>query len=186
MNSPKGVVESCLSKTSDPFTLVVLAAYRSQELASGIAACVPTDGSKDALVSLKEISSGNLDMHSLEERMIKSLQKFSFLSEEGLGDFDPMPKPVPAYESAAMHAHALFQKPAAMAPETDDAVSLDSGDHDEEDDAVSLDSDSFDGESEDSVVDEDFTEEEDSDDTEEDEEDSDDTEEESGELDELL
>ena len=170
MNSPKGVVESCLSKTSDPFTLVVLAAYRSQELASGIAACVPTDGSKDALVSLKEISSGNLDMHSLEERMIKSLQKFSFLSEEGLGDFEPMPKPVPAYESAAMHAHALFQKPAAMAPETDDAVSLDS--------------DSFDSESEDSVVDEDFTQEEDSDDTE--DEGSDDTEDESCELDELL
>jgi len=172
MNSPKGVVESCLSKTSDPFTLVVLAAYRSQELASGIAACVPTDGSKDALVSLKEISSGKLDMHSLEDRMVKSLQKFSFLSEEGLGDFEPIPKPVPAYESAAMHAHALFQKPAAMAPETDDAVSLDSEDHDEEESSGA--EDSFDDESEDSVADEDFTEDEDSDDSEEDlDEDSD-------------
>ncbi len=171
MNSPKGVVESCLSKTSDPFTLVVLAAYRSQELASGIAACVPTDGSKDALVSLKEISSGKLDMHSLEDRMVKSLQKFSFLSEEGLGDFEPIPKPVPAYESAAMHAHALFQKPAAMAPETDGAVSLDS-DHDEEGSSGAQ--DSFDDESEDSVADEDFTEDENSDDSEEDlDEDSD-------------
>ncbi len=154
MNSPKGVVESCLSKTSDPFTLVVLAAYRSQELASGIAACIPTDGSKDALVSLKEISSGKLDMHSLENRMIKSLQKFSFLSEEGLGDFEPMAKPVPAYESAAMHAHALFQKPAAVTPETDDGVSFDSEDHNE---------DSFDGESDDSVTDEDFVEDDDGD-----------------------
>lgn len=159
MSSPKGVVESCLSATSDPFTLVVLAAYRSQELASGIAACIPTDGSKDALVSLKEISSGKLDMHSLEERMIKSLQKFSFLSEEGLSDFEPMPKPVPAYESAAMHAHALFQKPAAVAVETDDATSFDCEDRDEE----SCTEDSFDGESDDSVTDEDFTEEDDSD-----------------------
>ncbi len=170
MNSPKGVVESCLSKTSDPFTLVVLAAYRSQELASGIAACIPTDGSKDALVSLKEISSGKLDMHSLEDRMIKSLQKFSFLSEEGLSDFEPMPRPVPAYESAAMHAHALFQKPAAMAPETDDAVSFDSDDHDEEDSSGvedSFDSEDHDGSADDSVTNEDFSEDEDSDDSEE-------------------
>ena len=112
MNSPKGVVERCLLQTSDPFTLVVLAAYRSQELASGIAPCISTDGSKDALVSLKEISSGKLDMHLLEERMIKSLQKFSFLSEDALGDGGPVPKAVPAYENAAIHAHALFQKPA--------------------------------------------------------------------------
>jgi len=164
MSSPKGVVESCLSATSDPFTLVVLAAYRSQELASGIAACIPTDGSKDALVSLKEISSGKLDMHSLEDRMIKSLQKFSFLSEEGLSDFEPMPKPVPAYESAAMHAHALFQKPAAVAAETDDATSFDGEDRDEESSTEdSFGPDSFDGESDDSVTDEDFTEEDDSD-----------------------
>jgi DNA-directed RNA polymerase subunit K/omega len=162
MNSPKGVVESCLSKTSDPFTLVVLAAYRSQELASGIASCIPTDGSKDALVSLKEISSGQLDMHALEDRMIKSLQKFSFLSEEGLGDFEPMPKPVPAYESAAMHAHALFQKPAAV--EKDNGVSFDS-DHGEDgasDTEDSLDDESHDF-SQDFVEDEDFTEEEDTD-----------------------
>jgi DNA-directed RNA polymerase subunit K/omega len=175
MNSPKGVVESCLSKTSDPFTLVVLAAYRSQELASGIAACIPTDGSKDALVSLKEISSGKLDMHSLENRMIKSLQKFSFLSEEGLSDFEPISKPVPAYESAAMQAHALFQKPAAVAPETDVAVSFDSEDHDEDDSTEdSFESDSFDGESDGSVTDEDFTEDEDNNGSDEDlEEDSD-------------
>ena len=174
MNSPKGVVESCLSKTSDPFTLVVLAAYRSQELASGIAACIPTDGSKDALVSLKEISSGKLDMHSLEDRMIKSLQKFSFLSEEGLSDVESMPKPVPAYESAAMHAHALFQKPVAMAPETDDAtddtISFDLWRPWKEDSygvEDSLDSEEHHGNSDDSVTDNDFPEDEDSDDSEE-------------------
>lgn len=139
MNSPKGVVENCLSKISDPFTLVVLAAYRSQELASGIASCIPTDGSKDALVSLKEISSGKLDMHSLEERMIKSFQKFSFLSEDNLGDSEPMPKPVPAYENAAMHAHALFQKPVVRTPESGLNSMANELDQDEESSSVSED-----------------------------------------------
>ena len=82
----KGVVETCLQKISDPFTLVVLASYRSQELASGMTACIPTEGSKDALVALKEISSGKLDIPELEDRMVHSLQKFAFLSEEGLND----------------------------------------------------------------------------------------------------
>ena len=116
MIKEKGVVETCLLKISDPFTLVVLAAYRSQELASGVTPCVATDGSKDALVSLKEISSGKLDMGSLEDRMIKSLQKFAFLSEEGLSDPVDMSKAGQPSESASFIANALFQKPAEIIP----------------------------------------------------------------------
>lgn len=116
MIKEKGVVETCLLKISDPFTLVVLAAYRAQELASGVTPCVPTDGSKDALVSLKEISSGKLDMESLEDRMIKSLQKFAFLSEEGLSDPVDMSKAGQPSESASFIANALFQKPAEVIP----------------------------------------------------------------------
>jgi len=121
MSNQKGVVETCLLKISDPFTLVVLAAYRSQELASGVTPCVATDGSKDALVSLKEISSGNLDMSSLEDRMVKSLQKFAFLSEEGLSPaagpvYTPAQKNSHVHESASFGAHALFHKPSVIAP----------------------------------------------------------------------
>jgi DNA-directed RNA polymerase subunit omega len=104
----KGVVEKCLQKISDPFTLVVLASYRSQELASGATPCVPTEGSKDALVALKEISTGDLDMGSLEDRMITSLQKFAFLSEEGL--LQPAPVERKRHSDTA-DIHSLFQGP---------------------------------------------------------------------------
>lgn len=149
MNKEKGVVEKCLLKISDPFTLVVLAAYRSQELASGITPCVPTDGSKDALVSLKEISSGNLDMSSLEDRMVKSLQKFAFLSEDGLNPVSgpvhtPNQKNNHVHESAAFGAHALFHKPSVTAPAAFlDSASIKDEEEDFEEDEDMLDHQEF-------------------------------------------
>jgi DNA-directed RNA polymerase omega subunit len=117
----KGVVEKCLQKISDPFTLVVLASYRSQELASGVTPCVPTDGSKDALVALKEISSGDLNMASLEDRMITSLQKFAFLSEEGLLQNVPGERSKKTSEPADIHA--LFSA-SKTAPSLDTPTSI--------------------------------------------------------------
>ncbi len=134
----KGVVEKCLQKISDPFTLVVLASYRSQELASGMNACIPTEGSKDALVALKEISSGKLDIPALEDRMVHSLQKFAFLSEEGLNDSIESAitmKNTDRLEKPSFQAEALFHtvQPASPTLSVVENQNMDHNDDEDED-----------------------------------------------------
>ncbi len=75
------LIERCLERVSDPFTLVVLAAYRAQELSSGSKPCVSRGKNKDCVLSLKEISSDCVSVHDLEEKVIRSFQQFSFLSD---------------------------------------------------------------------------------------------------------
>lgn len=82
MTETKGIVEACLAFVPDGFSLVVLAAHRAKELAAGVVPCIAREGSKDAVLSLKEIASSSLDMAALKERSITSYQKFSFLEEE--------------------------------------------------------------------------------------------------------
>jgi DNA-directed RNA polymerase subunit omega len=74
-------IEQCLERVPDSFTLVVLAAYRAQELSSGSKPCVNRGKNKDCVLSLREISSGCVSVDDLQEKVVRSLQQFSFLSE---------------------------------------------------------------------------------------------------------
>ena len=76
----KKLVETCLERVHDGFKLVVLGAYRAQELSAGTTPLVPRDSSKDTIVSLREIASGKLDLEDLGERIIVGMQQFSFLN----------------------------------------------------------------------------------------------------------
>ena len=76
----KKLVETCLERVNDGFKLVVLAAYRAQELSAGLVPIVSRDSSKDTIVSLREIASGKLDLKALNERMVVGMQQFSFLN----------------------------------------------------------------------------------------------------------
>ena len=75
------VIEECLDRVPDAFTLVVLAAYRAQELATGSKSCVSREQNKECILSLREIGSGCVDVADLRGRVVKSFQHFSFLSD---------------------------------------------------------------------------------------------------------
>ena len=68
MEKNDGVVETCLKRSIDPFSLVVMAAYRAQELESGVNASIPSQGHKNTIVALQEIAQARI-------RLIQALLK---------------------------------------------------------------------------------------------------------------
>jgi DNA-directed RNA polymerase subunit K/omega len=81
MAKKNGVVETCLKNHIDPFSLVVLAAYRAQELESGISPTIPAQGHKNTIVALQEIATSHIQTQDVMQRMVKGFQKYSFLEE---------------------------------------------------------------------------------------------------------
>lgn len=81
MTKQSGVVETCLKNTLDPFSLVVLAAYRAQELESGIASVVSAQGHKNTIVALQEIAAHRINTQDIMDRMVKGFQRYAFLEE---------------------------------------------------------------------------------------------------------
>ena len=77
------LVEKSLNMVPDCFRLVVLAACRAQELAMGAPSPLKNRGThKNSVLALREISSGEVDLNHLEERIVKSFQQVSFLSHK--------------------------------------------------------------------------------------------------------
>ncbi len=68
-------VEDCIVQIPNRFELVMLAAHRARGLASGAELKVERDRDKNPVVSLREIADEKLDLFSLEESLVKSLQK---------------------------------------------------------------------------------------------------------------
>ena len=74
-------VEDCVKKIPNRFDLVIAAAQRSREISNGIAIEVDRDNDKNPVVSLREIASEAVDVDSLQERFIRSMQK-NLINEE--------------------------------------------------------------------------------------------------------
>lgn len=87
-------VEDCVVSVPNRFELVLLAAKRARELASGAPLTVLRDNDKNPVVALREISEETVDVNKLREGLIKSMQKSMFtlhksdLTEEEMEDFD--------------------------------------------------------------------------------------------------
>jgi DNA-directed RNA polymerase subunit omega len=67
-------VEDCVDKVPNRFELVMLAAHRAREIASGSAATVDRDNDKNPVVALREIADEAQPATALRERMIESHQ----------------------------------------------------------------------------------------------------------------
>ena len=67
-------VEDCVDKVPNRFELVLLAAHRAREIASGSPVTVDRDNDKNPVVSLREIAEETQSADDLRERMIESLQ----------------------------------------------------------------------------------------------------------------
>jgi len=67
-------VEDCVDKVPNRFELVMLAAHRAREIASGSPITVARDNDKNPVVSLREIADETQTAEDLRERMIEANQ----------------------------------------------------------------------------------------------------------------
>jgi DNA-directed RNA polymerase subunit omega len=68
-------VEDCILKIPNRFDLVMLAAQRARDISAGAALTLDRDNDRNPVVSLREIAEETVDIGSLEENLIKGLQK---------------------------------------------------------------------------------------------------------------
>ena len=67
-------VEDCVDKVPNRFELVMLAAHRAREIATGSPITVARDNYKNPVVSLREIAEETQQADDLRERMIEANQ----------------------------------------------------------------------------------------------------------------
>lgn len=67
-------VEDCVDKVPNRFELVMLAAHRAREVASGASLTVDRDNDKNPVVALREIADETQSADELRERLIESNQ----------------------------------------------------------------------------------------------------------------
>ncbi len=68
-------VEDCVDKVPNRFELVLLAAQRARQIASGAPILVERDNDKNPVVALRELADEQLTAESLRESLIHGLQK---------------------------------------------------------------------------------------------------------------
>lgn len=68
-------VEDCVVLVPNRFDLVMLASHRARALSSGAELRVERDRDKNPVVALREIAEKKLDLESLNESLVKGLQK---------------------------------------------------------------------------------------------------------------
>ncbi len=68
-------VEDCVDKVPNRFELVLLAAHRARELASGSPLTLARDDDKNPVVALREIADSTIDLAAVEADLVKSLQR---------------------------------------------------------------------------------------------------------------
>ena len=74
-------VEDCVEEVPNRFELVILAAERAKNIASGAPLTIDRDNDKDPVIALREIATSNIDVDVLRESQITSLQKNNKIDE---------------------------------------------------------------------------------------------------------
>ena len=74
-------VEDCVDKVSNRFELVLMAAQRARDVASGAKPLVDRDNDKNPVVALREIAEEKISLDSLRSSLIHNLQKYVEVDE---------------------------------------------------------------------------------------------------------
>jgi DNA-directed RNA polymerase subunit omega len=74
-------VEDCVDKVPNRFELILLAAHRARELASGSSNSVARENDKDGVVALREIAEKTIAPDDMRERLIHSMQEHVEIDE---------------------------------------------------------------------------------------------------------
>jgi DNA-directed RNA polymerase subunit omega len=68
-------VEDCVVKIPNRFDLVMVAAQRAREIASGASITLDRDNDKNPVVALREIADSTVNIEALQESLVKGLQR---------------------------------------------------------------------------------------------------------------
>ena len=74
-------VEDCVLKVPNRFELVLLAAQRARDVTGGAQSTVERDNDKNPVVALREIADATVGLDSLQNALIKGLQKHVEIDE---------------------------------------------------------------------------------------------------------
>lgn len=77
-------VEDCTEIIPNRFELVALAAQRAHIVAAGAEITVDRDNDKDAVIALREIAEGTVNVDNLRESLVHSKQRHVKLDEHGV------------------------------------------------------------------------------------------------------
>jgi len=69
-------VEDCVTKIPNRFELVMTAAQRARDIAAGADLTMERDNDKNPVVALREIADETVDYDTLQETLVKSLQRY--------------------------------------------------------------------------------------------------------------
>ncbi|MBX7146990.1 MAG: DNA-directed RNA polymerase subunit omega [Alphaproteobacteria bacterium] len=74
-------VEDCITKVSNRFDLVMLAAQRARDIAAGAPLTLQRDNDKNPVVALREIADSTIDFNKLTDSLIQGLQRHTKMEE---------------------------------------------------------------------------------------------------------
>jgi len=74
-------VEDCILKVPNRFELVLISAQRARDVAGGAPLTVDRDNDKNPVVALREIADETVSLKTLEENLVKGLQKHVEIDE---------------------------------------------------------------------------------------------------------
>lgn len=85
-------VEDCILNIPNRFELVVTAAQRAKQIASGMPLTIDRDNDKDAVVSLREIADETIDVRLVQEEIVQNFQKKSGFDHSDHGEEEANPQ----------------------------------------------------------------------------------------------
>jgi len=125
-------VEDCITKVSNRFELVMLAAQRARNMSAGAELTIERDNDKNPVVALREIAEETVPLEDLEEQLIKGLQKFIEADEPEEEEMDLLAiqqelsgELGEASENTEIAADVLSVEDGAAAADTGGAISFD-------------------------------------------------------------
>lgn len=74
-------VEDCIDKISNRFELVLTAAQRARAIQKGELLTIDRDNDKNPVVALREIADETIDLHKVQNTLVRSLQRYSEVPE---------------------------------------------------------------------------------------------------------
>lgn len=74
-------VEDCIDKIPNRYELLMVAAQRAKDISAGSALTVNRDNDKNAVVALREIAEGTVNIEELQHSLVMGLQKFVDVEE---------------------------------------------------------------------------------------------------------
>jgi DNA-directed RNA polymerase subunit omega len=74
-------VEDCIDKIPNRYELLMVAAQRAKDIASGSMLTLPRDNDKNTVVALREIAEGTVSVEELQRSLVMGLQEYVEVEE---------------------------------------------------------------------------------------------------------